>query len=66
MSRFRRTQDLINDLGDLPMSDPAVLAWALARIVDQRIWEVRVARFGVTIYPREVPPFSYVKEETDA
>jgi hypothetical protein len=65
MSRFRRTQDQISYLDDLPMSDPAVLAWALARVVDQRVWEVRVARFGVTVYPRKVPPISYVKGDTD-
>ena len=54
-SKYRTTQDAINALGHEPLTDPAVLAWALARVVDGRVWEVRVARFGVCIYPREVP-----------
>jgi hypothetical protein len=65
MTRYRRTQDQINDLGLLPMTDPAVLAWALARIVDPRVWEVRVARFGVTVYPRQLPPLEYGEAQAD-
>jgi hypothetical protein len=64
-TRYRAAQDLINDLDILPMTDPAVLAWALARIVDQRVWEVRVARFGVTLYPRQLPPITYGDGEAD-
>lgn len=58
-TRYRKTQDLIGDLERLPMQDPAVLAWALARIVDPAAWEVRVSRFGVTLYPRQLPPVTY-------
>lgn len=64
-TRYRAAQDLINDLDALPMTDPVVLAWALARIVDQRVWEVRVARFGVTLYPRQLPPITYGEAESD-
>lgn len=55
-SRYRVIQDAIKDLDDRPLTDPAVLAWALARVVDRRVWEVRVARWGVCLYPREIPP----------
>ena len=55
-SKYRSFQDGINDLGDAPMMDPAVLAWALAAVVDRRIWEVRVARYGVCVYPIGHPP----------
>lgn len=54
-SKYRTIQDALNALGDLPMTDPAVLAWALGRVVDRRAWEVRVAEWGVAIYP-VVPP----------
>jgi hypothetical protein len=64
-SRYRQTQDHIKDLEAIPMTDPAVLAWALARIVDQRVWEVRVARFGVTVFPRELPPVRYGVAQAD-
>jgi len=50
-SPYRTCQDEIRALEELPCTDPAVLAWALGRIVDRRVWEVRVARFGVCIYP---------------
>ena len=56
VSKYRTVQDAINALGDSPATDPAVLAWALARTVDRRIWEVRVARWGVCIYPTGHPP----------
>jgi hypothetical protein len=64
-TRYRVSQDLINELEALPTTDPAVLAWALARIVDQRVWEVRVARFGVTLYPRQLPPITYGEAGSD-
>jgi hypothetical protein len=64
-SRYRQTQDQINYLDTIPATDPAVLAWALAKIVDQRVWEVRVARFGVTLFPRELPPVRYGEAQAD-
>lgn len=50
-SKYRTIQDAITALDDLPTTDPAVLAWALARLIDRRVWQVRVARFGVCVYP---------------
>jgi len=50
-SKYRVTQDAIDQLTTAPMTDTAVLAWALARVVDARCWEVRVAKWGVVIYP---------------
>ena len=64
-SRYRRTQDQINYLDTIPMTDPAVLAWALAKVLDLRSWEVRVARFGVCIYARAVPPLTYGEGQVD-
>jgi hypothetical protein len=52
-SPYRTCQDAIRSLEARSSADPAVLAWALARIVDRSVWEVRVSRFGVCIYPVE-------------
>ena len=55
-SPYRVVQDAIKAIGTRPSTDTAVLAWALARVLDRRVWEVRVARYGVCIYPVGAQP----------